>query len=332
MDKECRHTELATFAGGCFWCMVKPFDELPGIRSIVSGYTGGRTENPTYEEVGTETTGHLEAVQITFEPGVFPYARLLELYWQLIDPTDAGGQFMDRGTSYGTAIFVHSAGQREQAEASKRALQASGRFKRKIVTEIRYAGPFYPAEAVHQHYYKTHRYRYNQYYEGSGRTGFFERHWHSEKDKEALRRRLSSLQYEVTQNGTDEPPYNNAYWNNARDGIYVDILSGDPLFSSRDRFDAGTGMLAFTKPIHEGFIERRADLRSGKARTALYGRLSGAYLGHVFHDGPKPGVLHYQVNSAAVRFVPKEKVANSESTSTNAAGRGQKHVHKRFGR
>lgn len=308
MDKECRHTELATFAGGCFWCMVKPFDELPGIRSIVSGYTGGRTENPTYEEVGTETTGHLEVVQITFEPEVFPYARLLELYWQLIDPTDAGGQFMDRGTSYGTAIFVHSAGQREQAEASKRALQASGRFKRKIVTEIRDAGPFYPAEAVHQHYYKTHRYRYNQYYEGSGRPRFAERYWHSKQDKEALRRRLTRLQYEVTQNGADEPPYDNEYWNNTSEGIYVDILSGDALFSSRDRFDAGTGMLAFTKPIHEGFIERRADLRSGKARTALYGRLSGAYLGHVFHDGPKPGVLHYQVNSAAVRFVPKEKV------------------------
>ena len=133
-------TQLATFAGGCFWCMVKPFDELPGIEGIVSGYTGGRTENPTYAEVGSETTGHFEAVQITFRPDIFPYERLLEIYWQLIDPTDDGGQFQDRGHSYRTAIFVHNEEQRAQAEASKRALQKSGRFKRPIVTGIMDAG------------------------------------------------------------------------------------------------------------------------------------------------------------------------------------------------
>lgn len=135
-------TSLATFAGGCFWCMVKPFDELPGILSLVSGYTGGHTENPTYEEVGTETTGHYEAVQIRFNPDVFPYSRLLDIYWRLIDPTDAEGQFMDRGASYRSAIFVHDEAQREQAEASKRRLQLSGRFKGKIVTPILPRVPF----------------------------------------------------------------------------------------------------------------------------------------------------------------------------------------------
>ncbi|GIP30193.1 peptide-methionine (R)-S-oxide reductase [Paenibacillus sp. J23TS9] len=308
MEHSNHKTELATFAGGCFWCMVRPFDELPGILSLVSGYTGGHTDNPTYEEVGTETTGHAEAVQITFESEVFPYERLLEIYWQLIDPTDKGGQFMDRGASYRTAIFVHNEQQHEQAEASKRALQASGRFKGKIVTEIMSAGKFYPAEAVHQNYYKTHRFHYNLYQEGSGRTSFAERYWNTKKDKQTLQKRLTRLQFEVTQNGVDEPAFDNEYWNNTREGIYVDRVNSDPLFCSRDQFDAGTGLPAFTKPIHEGLISKRADLSNGKIRTALRGRLSGSYLGHVFHNGPQPGGLHYQVNSAALRFVPKEEL------------------------
>ena len=300
--------ELATFAGGCFWCMVQPFDELPGIHSIVSGYTGGHTEHPTYAEVGTETTGHYEAVQIAFDPDVFPYERLLDIYWQLIDPTDAGGQFMDRGNSYRTAIFVHSGEQRAKAEASKRELAASGRFKGNIVTEILPAGPFYPAEDEHQDYYKTHRYDYNLYHEGSGRGTFAEKYWRRKQDDAELRKRLTRLQYEVTQHGADEPPYENAYWNNEHEGIYVDVVNGDPLFCSRDQFDAGTGLPAFTRPIHEGFLRRKADLRSGKARTALYGRLSGSYLGHLFHDGPPPAGQHYQVNSAALRFVPRKEL------------------------
>lgn len=310
MENNERTTEPATFAGGCFWCMVKPFDELPGIVSVVSGYTGGHTENPTYEEVGTETTGHAEAVQIVFEPEVFPYKRLLDIYWQLIDPTDQGGQFMDRGASYRTAIFFHNEQQREQAEASKRELAASARFKGKIVTEILPAGPFYPAEEVHQNYYKTHRYAYNRYVEGSGRIDFAETHWRSKKDRDSLKKQLTDWQYAVTQEAKDEPPYENAFWNNNREGLYVDLLSGDPLFSTRDQFDAGTGRPAFSKPLHEGLISKKADLGSGKPRTALWSRLSGAYLGHLLQDGPAsgphPGQRHYQVNSAALRFIPRE--------------------------
>lgn len=301
-------TQLATFAGGCFWCMVKPFDELPGILSLVSGYTGGHTEDPTYEDVGTETTGHYEAVQIRFEPDVFPYTRLLDIYWRLIDPTDAGGQFMDRGASYRTAIFVHHEEQRVQAEASKRDLQQSGRFKGKIVTPILPAGPFYPAEDLHQNYYNTHRYDYNRYYEGSGRASFAERHWNRKQDKAELEGRLTALQYAVTQEGLDEPAYDNTYWNNTSRGIYVDVVNGDPLFSSTDQYDARTGLPAFMKPLHEGYISKKGDLRGGKVRTSLYGRLSGSYLGHLYHDGPPPGGLHYQINSAALRFVPEEEM------------------------
>lgn len=244
--------QLATFAGGCFWCMVKPFDELPGIVSVVSGYTGGHTVNPTYEEVGTETTGHIEAVQITYEPELFPYERLLEIYWQLIDPTDKGGQFMDRGYSYRTAIFVHSEEQREKAEASKEALKASKRFKAPIVTEILPAAPFYPAEALHQDYYKTHPLDYKMYLKGSGRGEFAEQHWNNREDRERLRKQLTGLQYEVTQNKSTEPPYQNEYWDHFREGLYVDVLSSDPLFSSADKFASGTGWPGFTRPIGGG--------------------------------------------------------------------------------
>lgn len=170
-------TEKATFAGGCFWCMVKPFDTLPGIESVVSGYTGGDKPNPTYEEVCTNQTGHVEAVQITFQPDLFPYDRLLDVYWSQIDPTDAGGQFYDRGASYAPIIFTHTEEQRQAAEQSKQNLQASGKFSKPIAVEIRDAKPFYAAEGYHQDYYKKNPAHYNRYSIGSGRAAFIQNHW-----------------------------------------------------------------------------------------------------------------------------------------------------------
>ena len=149
--------KLATFAGGCFWCMVSPFEEFPGIEQVISGYTGGQKENPTYEEVCSHTTGHREAVQITFNPQLFPYEKLVDIFWRQIDPTDAEGQFYDRGTSYSTAIFYHNEEQKKIAEASKKALAESGVFAKPIATEILPAGPFYPAEEYHQHTIKQIR-------------------------------------------------------------------------------------------------------------------------------------------------------------------------------
>lgn len=178
-----KHYELATFAGGCFWCMVKPFDEQPGIMKVISGYTGGAKENPTYQEVCSELTGHYEAVQITFDPSIYPYERLLELYWQQIDPTDSGGQFYDRGHSYKTAIFYHSMEQKRLAEQSKQALEQSGRFSQQIVTEILPAKVFYEAEDYHQHYYKKNPQHYNRYHVGSGRAAFINNHWGEKHDK-----------------------------------------------------------------------------------------------------------------------------------------------------
>jgi len=169
--------EKATFAGGCFWCMVKPFDSYDGIHAVVSGYTGGDLENPTYEEVCTNSTGHKEAVQITFDSSVFPYEQLVELFWMQIDPTDPGGQFYDRGSSYESAIFYHSDSQKEIAEVSKIALQTSGKFSKPIVTPILEAKPFYPAEQYHQDYYKKNPTHYNRYQVGSGRAGFKQKMW-----------------------------------------------------------------------------------------------------------------------------------------------------------
>lgn len=169
--------EVATVAGGCFWCMVKPFDTLDGIESVISGYTGGHVENPTYEEVCAGGTGHLEAVQITFNPEIFPYEKLVELYWKLIDPTDAGGQFYDRGQSYTTAIFYHNEEQRQIAEESKKRLEQSGKFKQPIAVKILPAKTFYPAEEYHQYYYKKNPLHYERYHIGSGRAAFIKQHW-----------------------------------------------------------------------------------------------------------------------------------------------------------
>lgn len=169
--------DTAIFAGGCFWCMVKPFDSLPGIEKVVSGFTGGHVPHPRYQEVTTGTTGHTEAVEITFDPELISYDELVSIYWQQTDPTDAFGQFADRGDSYRPVIFYNSAKQKAIAEESKANLQASGRFTDQIVTSIEPAEPFYPAEDYHQDFYKKNAAHYHAYSEGSGRAGFIRKNW-----------------------------------------------------------------------------------------------------------------------------------------------------------
>ncbi|THF83522.1 peptide-methionine (S)-S-oxide reductase MsrA [Cohnella fermenti] len=300
--------EKAIFAGGCFWCMVTPFEEMPGIVKVESGYTGGHVPNPTYEQVCSETTGHAEAVRITYDPELMPYEKLVRIYWQQIDPTDEGGQFFDRGESYRTGIFYTTEEQREKAEASKRELAESGRFDRPIATEITAATEFYPAEDYHQDYHKKNPLRYKMYRKGSGRDAFISSHWNTEKDKAGLKERLTPLQYEVTQNSATEPPFRNEFWDHHEEGIYVDIVSGEPLFSSLDKYDSGCGWPSFTRPIQTGIVKEEEDNSHFMVRTEVRSREAGSHLGHVFPDGPGPEGLRYCINSAALRFVPASKL------------------------
>lgn len=299
--------EIATFAGGCFWCMVSPFDELPGIIKVLSGYTGGHKENPTYEEVCTNTTGHYEAVQIEFDSILFPYEKLLRIFWNQIDPTDPGGQFNDRGESYRTAIFYHNEKQKELAEKSKLELIESKKFSKPIVTEILPASVFYPAEEKHQKYYKKNPFHYKLYKEGSGRAPFLRENW--KRNNNDIVNNLTDIQYEVTQKNGTETPFANEYWDNKKDGIYVDIISGEPLYSSLDKYDSGCGWPSFTKPLRNEELTERMDTSHGMRRIEVRSASSDSHLGHVFDDGPKEhGGQRYCINSAALRFIPKESL------------------------
>lgn len=311
----------ATFAGGCFWCMEEPFDTIPGVISVTPGYTGGKTVNPTYEEVSTGATGHYEAVNIRYDPSKVTYGALLDRFWRSVDPTDGEGQFVDRGSQYRPAIFYHDAAQKLEAEKSADGLEQSGRFKMKIAVRILKAGVFYPAEDYHVKYCRRNPERYARYRAGSGRDVFLDAAWGKDRNAPAAKgtsggkgraiadvRNLTPLQKWVTQQCGTEPPFNNEYWDNHREGIYVDVVSGKVLFSSTDKFDSGTGWPSFTRPVEKDSVIEKRDTSHGMDRVEVRSRAGDSHLGHVFSDGPAPGGLRYCINSASLRFIPKEEM------------------------
>lgn len=302
--------QLATFAGGCFWCMVKPFKKFEGIKKIVAGYTGGHIENPTYEQVCTDTTGHIEAIQITYDENLVSYKELLDIYWKQIDPTDIGGQFHDRGHKYKTVIYYHNDEQKNIAIESKKKLNESGIFSKPIATEILPAEVFYEAEEYHQDYYKKNPMHYEMYFKGSGRYDFIKNNWDkNNENRDYLRNKLTPIQFEVTQNDKTEPAFNNEYWNNDSEGIYVDVVSGEVLFSSKDKFDSGCGWPSFSKPIKQSVVREKSDFSHGMYRIEVRSTKSNSHLGHVFDDGPEElGGNRYCINSASLKFIPKENM------------------------
>jgi peptide methionine sulfoxide reductase msrA/msrB len=319
-------TQTATLAGGCFWCVQSDLAKVPGVLEVVSGYTGGREPDVDYERVSTGDSGHVEAVQVEFDPAQVGYDQILDVFLRHIDPTDPGGQFADRGSQYRPAIFYHDPEQQRRAEAALAALAASGRFARPVVTAVLPFTFFVRAEDYHQDYAKTHPGHYERYRRGSGRSGFLEAVWGRERqaaaaepaskagnwrefvkpDEADLRRRLSPLQFSVTQRQGTEPPFANAFWDNKAEGIYVDVVSGEPLFHSRDKFDSGTGWPSFSRPLVEANLVRRRDDSLFEPRTEVRSRRGDSHLGHVFPDGSPPTGLRYCLNAAALRFVPRE--------------------------
>lgn len=320
-----------TLAGGCFWCTEATFQNQPGVVDAVSGYTGGDKNDADYLKVAKGATKHRESVQITYDPKIISTEQILDLYWSHIDPTDSEGQFADKGTQYTTAIYYNSSDQKKVIDDSKDRLEKSGLFDKKIVTEVLPFGSFYPAEDYHQDYFKKASAHYEQYKKGSGRAGFIQETWakdaaikfleeaqtastrndyeYTDEEIEEMLKNLDPLAYHVVAENGTESPFNNKYWDNKAEGIYVDIVTKKPLFSSTHKYDSGTGWPSFWRTIDDDSVTLHEDNSLSTTRTEI--RSDAGHVGHVFEDGPvTEGGRRFCTNSASLLFVPKEEMAD----------------------
>ena len=330
--------KLALLANGCFWCAEADLEKVAGVRSVVSGYAGGTTENPTYENyIGG---GHREVILVIYEPSLISYANLVEHTIKYGDPTDAEGSFYDRGPQYAPAIYYENDTEKAEARRVIDAIDAMKVFDKLLPLSVIPTVKFWPAEDYHQDYAEKNPLKYSYYRTGSGRTAFIEKAWGDRLSKfvvpamesqnkedvskkiiqfnamswnsfkkpseEELKRTLTPLQYKVTQEDGTESSFNNEYDKNNEEGIYVDIVSGEPLYFSKDKYDSGTGWPSFVKPISPDVVTLKEDNGLFTKRTEVRSRYADSHIGHVFDDGPTDrGGMRYCMNSAALRFIPK---------------------------
>jgi peptide methionine sulfoxide reductase msrA/msrB len=322
-------TKRIILAGGCFWCTESEFNHYKGVVSAISGYADSEKENPRYEDVGSGSTKAREAVEVIYDESIISTKQILSVYFRHIDPTDSRGQFADRGYQYSPAIYFTDENQKKEAESMIKIIDESKKFDKPVVVEVLPFKNFYPAEEYHQDYKDKNPVRYSGYREASGRNAFIRLHWNkqdpnviklfdekesdmasswknfTEEKKRARLQSLSKLQYEVTQEEGTERAFSNEYHDNKAVGIYVDIVSGEPLFLSTDKYDSGTGWPSFVKPINDTVITLHEDKRLFTTRTEVRSVIANSHLGHVFNDGPQErGGLRYCMNGAALLFIP----------------------------
>lgn len=303
------HSEIY-LAGGCFWGTEHFLRQVSGVIDTQVGFANGNTERPSYEDVCSHDTGHAETVKVLYDKETAPLDFILGLYYKTIEPTSLNRQGNDKGTQYRTGVYYTDDGDMPVIQKSVAELEA--RLGRAVAIEVLPLRNFYPAEDYHQAYLDKNPHGYchiePELFELAKKAAPTPRF--SKPDGEALKARLTPLQYEVTQNSATERPFTNEYWDKNEDGIYVDITTGEPLFVSTDKFESGCGWPSFSKPIHSSLVNERSDKGHGMMRTEVRSKTGDAHLGHVFGDGPREsGGLRYCINSASLKFIPKSRMA-----------------------